>query len=304
MMRKKVVINEKLNVPFSISDAVNRKCQINRSISYEYCYKKAEEYCNELETKIFKGIVFDYDQTLHNKYSQTITEKQVFELINIFLSSGISIGIATGNGEYIAEKIREMFEESLWSNIIMGYYNGGLILPLSSTSTFKDQKKTIPLDFLKVKDYILKNIPEQKICAEGLYDNNPYQLNFFSDEPNGEVYMSELKSYIQKNTNLKILSSPHSIDVIPIWISKRNVFKYINVGKTNADIVSIGDSGQYGGNDYELLNHKFGLSVDKISDSLNNCWNFSPNGIKHLESTLFYFQHFAIDDCGTFMIKM
>ncbi len=88
--------------------------------------------------------------------------------------------------------------------------------------------------------------------------------------------------------NIKITQSGHSVDILDPDVSKTQVVevlrKKINDGKSN--ILIVGDQGQYGGNDFELLSLPYSLSVDKISSSPTTCWNLSPIGLRGAKSTL------------------
>ena len=280
-----------LYAPFSIIEAVDRKVCISKNALSDYYYYAAKRYCNSLKSHAFRGIVFDYDLTLHNKHKYIKTEDKLFAILNLYLANGIQVGIATGNGEYIAKDIRSKIHPSNWPNVIMGYYNGGFIIPLDCNRTFSDAQAEIPDDFIKTIMYLRESIPKGKICVDGIENPNPFQLNFYSDEDDGAFYIGLLKDFILEHTELKILRSPHSFDVVPSWISKLNVCSYMcSQGLDQQEILTIGDSGHVGGNDYELLNWRYSLSVNSVSDSPNNCWNFSPQNIQNLEATLFYLQ--------------
>jgi hypothetical protein len=55
---------------------------------------------------------------------------------------------------------------------------------------------------------------------------------------------------------------------------------------SSQDILIVGDQGQPSGNDFDLLNRPYSLSVDKVSPSLSHCWNISPAGWRGANATL------------------
>lgn len=288
----------------SILLALKRKMRINERLDVEYCLKRCVDYYTAIHAQVFKAIIFDYDLTIHNKHKQLAVENEIFHIINWLLSNNIIIGIATGNGEYIADEIRKKIDPAYHPNVIVGYYNGGLILPLNSDILFSDLQLTIPLDFQKIIRYVKDNIPRELICTDGIDDNNPFQLNFYSDIDEGQAYIKALKAFIHTLPGLTILQSPHSFDVIPNEISKSNVCDYlVNQGLLNSEILTMGDSGHLGGNDYDLLNRLFSLSVDSISGSLDNCWNFAPLDCRHLDATNYYLSSISIINGKGFMLK-
>ena len=292
------------SMPLSIEESINRKYAVCNNISFDTIKQCSLSYYNDLKSQYFKSIVFDYDLTIHNKYHKLKNENKIFESINNLLENGIKIGIATGNGEYIANEIRQYIFSKYWNEIIIGYYNGGLLLPLSSEIRFESLNLKIPLDFEKIIKFIDLNIPKDELCIDGIEERNPFQLNFYSRN-NTSNYVDILKQFIRKQTSLKIMQSPHSFDVIPRWVSKTNVCNYFcNMGINEYEILTMGDSGAYGENDYELLSRKFSLSVNTISNSLDYCWNFSPPNIKELASTLNYLKHIDLTQRGIFSFKI
>ena len=73
--------------------------------------------------------------------------------------------------------------------------------------------------------------------------------------------------------HVKCVQSAHSIDVVETATSKRAVVETIGADCSGA-ILCIGDQGQEGGNDFELLAcHPATLSVDRCSSDPTRCWN-------------------------------
>ena len=55
-----------------------------------------------------------------------------------------------------------------------------------------------------------------------------------------------------------------------------------------ACVLSVGDKGQWPGNDYELLNTPYSLSVDEVSADPDTCWNIAPAGHRGTQAVLDY----------------
>ncbi|HMQ95126.1 hypothetical protein, partial [Amaricoccus sp.] len=85
----------------------------------------------------------------------------------------------------------------------------------------------------------------------------------------------------QINIGARILRSGHSIDVVPSWVSKVRVVEEVRRALSDeaAVVLRIGDSGDNQGNDFELLEGAFGLSVDRVCHRDGSCWNLLPPGI-------------------------
>jgi hypothetical protein len=82
-----------------------------------------------------------------------------------------------------------------------------------------------------------------------------------------------------KSCSFKALESSHSLDIIHNDISKIKVVDRIKTTfGSDYSVLCIGDRGCWPGNDYELLAHKFSLSVDEVSTCADNCYNLSSSG--------------------------
>jgi hypothetical protein len=53
-------------------------------------------------------------------------------------------------------------------------------------------------------------------------------------------------------------------------------------------VLRLGDSGQEGGNDYELLGDGLSLSCERVSVNLDSCWNYGAAGSNQAEVTMAY----------------
>ena len=78
-----------------------------------------------------------------------------------------------------------------------------------------------------------------------------------------------------KLEGVKIVESDHSIDLLSSSSSKLNLFMTMQKkAAPGYKILCIGDKGKWPGNDYEILNTEYSLSVDEVSQDLLSCWNF------------------------------
>jgi len=99
------------------------------------------------------------------------------------------------------------------------------------------------------------------------------------------------------NGELQLLESSHSIDiVVRNKSSKLNVVNKCIEMSGSENCLTIGDKGQWPGNDYELLSTPFSLSVDDVSAHPDSCWNLSSFGNKNAETTMEYFKRLSIKD--------
>lgn len=94
-------------------------------------------------------------------------------------------------------------------------------------------------------------------------------------------------------SNIQILESSHSMDIVNQRKSnKLNILEYCSQKALNNELsdkcLCIGDKGKWPGNDFQLLSSPYSLSVDEVSMLPDSCWNFSPLGLKNIESTIYY----------------
>lgn len=284
--------------------AIYRKCNVQYKLHERTYLCAASEYLKSLRAKCFYGIVFDYDGTLHNKERKSITEQRIFEKINSFLANKVKIGIATGRGKSVRKELQQVISADYWKDVVIAYYNGGCLGTLDDELCPNKSGKRVSQEFLQLSDYLRSiNLPTS-IKVDGLDDNNPFQITVLGTDKHIKSYIEMIKCFCAEAKRLKLIESSHSIDIIPASSSKNNIFDFWaqqNLSKN--DFLSIGDSGQLGGNDYELLSGKCGLSVDRVSDSYYSCWNYAKPGFRNLEATLFYLEKIDVLNDGRFTIR-
>lgn len=264
-------------------------------------YISAKKVFDEICLNEFAGIVFDYDGTLHDKRKSTEMERSIFAIMNSLLDKEVKIGIATGRGKSVRNELRKVIDTKYWDKVIISYYNGGVTSFLSDDFQPDKSARTVPNTFATVKKFIEDNYSLDSYELDGIEDENPYQLTIITFDTR---IKNGLRMFIDCLADLKMVQSSHSVDVIPKSSSKNNIFLYLKkLGVFENEVLCIGDSGSVEGNDYELLNRKFGLSVDSVSDKLNTCWNFSRLGNRNLEATKEYLEMIKIKDKGKFIIE-
>ena len=272
-----IAINRKLgNQSFYNLDTIEQNEWINSCLNFK----------KEMSNQKFDTIVFDYDGTL-SKDRFLGLNSETGELLNNILDNNITIGIATGRGSSVRKDLRRVINQNYWDKVIIGYYNGSEIGYLND--------ELIPeKDFYSDERLVfLSNKLQEKFLNEISLKLKKTQLNIeFNNNFKQEKY-SEILQYIHMLNVVGILclQSDHSIDIIlRPDVSKLNVLKFIEKTKVNKDnqILCIGDKGNFPGNDFELLSHKYSLSVDEVSFNKDSCWNFSKIVDKGVISTHLY----------------
>ena len=78
-----------------------------------------------------------------------------------------------------------------------------------------------------------------------------------------------------------MLNSGRTIDIVHRDACKTRVLEELRKRvKGSAEILCIGDSGDWFGNDHALLAHAFGISVGTVSDLPEACWSLFGDHLK------------------------
>ncbi|MCK9918028.1 HAD hydrolase family protein [Microbacteriaceae bacterium K1510] len=244
---------------------------------------------DRLNQSKFAGLVFDYDGTLcePDRRFEPLPE-DIADGLNGLLAQGAAIGIATGRGGSAADRIREAVRKEYWGNVIIGFYNGAAICSLSDPSPTRGDAGPEVVQLEK----ILRSSRHFSGCH---FRTNQSQIAISLPPLEEPVVSVRAAAGIVEHAGMAavVSCSSHSIDVTFGNAKKSSVVDAIRARlgvAGNAPVLRIGDKGRWPGNDAELLDDPFGLSVDEVSDSLENCWGLSPRGILGVQATLYYFQ--------------
>lgn len=261
-----------------------RKCASTESKLYQSYKSSFENFRIMVINEKFQEIIFDYDSTLVEKHSNATVEEEIFNIINSLLASGIVVKIATGRGKSVRLELKEKICSQYWGNVIIGYYNGGIIAPLSDDEA--------PSPNFNENELLIQLTEEiESIMPDIKYELRPQQITIMMDDCDKFMHKDLIIDILQKYPCLKIFLSGHSIDIIPSENSKLNL-----LDETTTKALCIGDSGQYLGNDYELLSSTYSLSVNRVSSSMSSCWNYAPIGLSDTKATLYYLRQLDIGE--------
>jgi hydroxymethylpyrimidine pyrophosphatase-like HAD family hydrolase len=263
--------------------SVRRKRQAgiraDTEITLDRLHASREEFVSNIQTSIFGGIVLDYDGTVvstEKRYDPPATEI-ITEILRL-IDAGILIAFATGRGGSIGEMLRDIIPESYHQRILIGYYNGAWIVPLANDVSALPPPKNVAIGEAR----------RRLVKLAGLFRDGwepkdaPVQLAIprdkFVEEDKGLLWLEEALSDLP----LQILQSGHAIDVFPANASKRDVVSSIRRGLeiSGTEILCIGDRGERLGNDHELLEGPYGVSVGKVCDRPKSCWNLAPDHLQ------------------------
>ena len=225
----------------------------------------------------FDGLVLDYDGTVCTTEKRfDLPDMAIVELLVSVVERGAWLGFASGRGSSLHRELRRVIPEQLWSRVYAGMYNGALVIPLNTD--MPDTMAPNPV-LEELEDRMHKLVDERSVLIE----RRTYQIQF-QVVTGAEISTRGLTQLIREvaartpSLNIKCLQSAHSIDVVEAATSKRTVVETLGVECSGA-ILCIGDQGQEGGNDFELLACRpTTLSVDQCSSDPTRCWNLGPPG--------------------------
>jgi hypothetical protein len=243
---------------------------------------------DRLNRSRFTGFVFDYDGTLCEPHARfEPLSAAIVDGLNRLLRQGAIIGIATGRGGSAAERVRAAVREEFWDNIVIGLYNGAVICSLKDGSP----QPSDPGAEISRLESVLRSSRHFSGCKFRL-NRNQIAISLPSlEEP---VVSVRAAAAIVEHAGIAatVNCSSHSIDVTFGNARKTavvNAIRHRAGAAHDAPVLRMGDKGRWPGNDAELLDDPYGLSVDEVSPSMENCWGLSPRGILGAQATLYYF---------------
>ncbi len=240
-----------------------------------------------LNTSRFAGFVFDYDGTLcepHARFEPLSTG--IAKSLNKLLGQGAIVGIATGRGGSASERLREAVRREFWDNVLIGFYNGAVICSLRDELP---PPSTPNADIVRLEG-ILNSSRHFRGCT---FRTNRNQITISLpalEEPIVSV-RAAISIVEHAGIHASVSCSGHSIDVIFGGARKTAVVDAVrkHAGAAgDAPVLRVGDKGCWPGNDTELLDDPFGLSVDEVSPSAETCWGLAPRGVVGVQATLYY----------------
>ena len=258
----------------------------------------------------FGALILDYDGTLcgeKERFSGIGTE--VTESLTKLLDSEVILGIATGRGESVRKDLRKALPDRTWENVVVGYHNGaevGMLCDAKMPRQDSPDPRIRDLCNTFRKDFRLRRMLEEckasgkqasfrvkpGVAVSGVYDLVIQALALVGER------------------DLDVYCSAHSVDVLTSDVSKMAVHAKVSQMLENRRndkelaILCIGDRGRFPGNDVQLLNTAFSLSVDQASPDPATCWNLAPPGILGIQAMMWYLGKVRLEEDGRFRANL
>jgi fructoselysine-6-P-deglycase FrlB-like protein len=258
-----------------------------------FWFDAIESVIGELASTRFCGIVLDYDGTLCSEDQRfKPLAKEISARLTALLKSGVQLGIATGRGKSVKERLCESLPKKYWRQVIVGYYNGGQILPLHSPE-LPDGAEYVADELIGVREAIMcdrllatgtTTLRRRQITITGIHS---LDLETLCEHVEAVVHRVSASGY-------RVMRSGHSVDVVPDIVSKVSVVESLAKANGASAVLRIGDRGRWPGNDAQLLASPYGLSSHEVSSDAASCWNLAPPGCRGWQATLWYLQHVKV----------
>jgi hypothetical protein len=237
---------------------------------YESAYRV---WRDELAAARFGGLVLDYDGTVVTTAGRFDPPgADVAEQLVRILDEGGQIGFASGRGDSLHEALRAALPSHLWNQVTLGLYSGAILLRLDAP--IPDQGEPPP-----ALEAVQRRIEELPLASEIVLRSGAHQVRV---EPRhrGHLAVAALANVLESvlrappALSVVVAASAHSVDVRMSDASKLAVADAVSASA--GEVLSIGDQGHFGGNDFELLARStMTLSVDRCSSDPTRCWRLT-----------------------------
>lgn len=236
-----------------------------------------DQFIGNLKQGTFVGVVLDYDGTVvaTRQRFEPITDLVKSELTRV-LAEGMRIGIATGRGKSVWKEMRAAISQEYWDRVTIGYYNSSVIKRLDE-DVADIASGDVAESLMRCKVAIEG---DDELRTDATCELRPTQLTITAHHYSEEQLWRVTSQVIARAhiDGVKIVHSSHSVDVIESTCSKCNLIPAVR-GKDSNKVLKIGDRGRWPGNDSEMLDMEFALSVDEPTRARDTGWNLLSNGV-------------------------
>jgi fructoselysine-6-P-deglycase FrlB-like protein/hydroxymethylpyrimidine pyrophosphatase-like HAD family hydrolase len=247
------------------------------------------KFVSRLELARFKGVVCDFDGTCC--YTARRVDGLDASLLNEFtrlLDGGIRVAFATGRGDSLQTDLREKLPRQYWPLVLIGYCSG------SSAAWLDEDYDAAQLDdrFGFLRSWLIEHCMVSSSPADLKVVGGQMSLRLTGNLSKTAI-TSAIRYWLEENqySGWRVFCSGHSVDVLTETVGKRNValkFGHLIGADPEDQILRIGDSGDFGGNDHELLSAGLGLSVAAASPLMASCWNLLAPDVHGAAGTCHY----------------
>lgn len=275
-----------VRAPLPVSHAMARK---RNGAEGTAVVAHAQQYIGRLAAGQFKALVCDFDGTFCDtvKRYEGLDSQVVSELVRL-VREGVHLAFATGRGSKLKEVLQTKLPASVWPHVTVGCYSGSYIFRLDQVE-------------------VVKPPPDRRLCELATWLTESRALpDAISPSPDvGQLSLrgvpgtekvrliAAINEWIAQRgfRGWRTFCSGHSVDVVTEHAGKLRVVEQVceRFGlDAETDVLRLGDAGDFGGNDYELMSSGLSLSVDSVPPGWRACWNLLPRQLSGVRGTGYY----------------
>ena len=257
----------------------------------------ARRYIERLQVARLRLLVCDFDGTFCDtvKRFEGLDSRIAPELTRL-ARSGVHLAFATGRGVKLRKVLQDRLPADVWPMVTMGCYSGSFIFSLAdihATAPPADPRLSDLAQWLSTTRALATQVDR---CADA------GQLSLRGISGSDKVRLvAAINEWVAQHgyEGWRAFSSGHSVDVVTEKASKLLVVQDAchRLGLDPlTQVLRVGDGGDFGGNDYELLSEGLALSVDAVPPGVEQCWNLLPRMLGGVRGTEYYLQNLEAAD--------
>lgn len=236
------------------------------------------DWRRDLSRAHIRGIVLDYDGTIvaTGRRRQPPDDEVQREIVRL-LELGVDLAFASGRGQSLHSGLREWLPREHWAQVSVGLYNGAVRcnlvdeLPELRTPSPLMTEVATRLEAMPAASLIALTARRAQVTAE------VRPGAWFNAGRLADLTREALARAPALPT--KVVQSGHSVDVVAADTSKVSVLQDLVARVGRQSVLAIGDQGDLGGNDFDLLAaHKWSISLDRCSADPTRCWYTDERG--------------------------
>lgn len=263
----------------------------------EVLIQHARRYIERLQTARLRLLVCDFDGT----FCDTVKRFEGLDLriapeLTRLARSGVQLAFATGRGAKFRKILQDELPADVWPLVTMGCYSGSFIFSLADIHAAAPPADPRLSDLAQWLSKTCALSTQVDPCADA------GQLSLRGISGSDKVRLvAAINEWIAQHgyEGWRAFSSGHSVDVITEKAGKllvvRDACHRLGLDPLT-QVLRVGDGGDFGGNDYELLSEGLALSVDAVPPGIEQCWNLLPRMLSGVRGTEYYLQHLEATD--------
>lgn len=263
----------------------------------EVLIQHARRYIERLQAARLRLLVCDFDGT----FCDTVMrfeglDSRIAPELTRLARSGVQLAFATGRGVKLRKVLQDKLPADVWPMVTMGCYSGSFIFSLADIHAAAPPADPRLSDLAQWLSKTRALSTQVDPCADagqlslrGIFGSDKVRL------------VAAINEWVAQHgyEGWRAFSSGHSVDVVTEKAGKLLVVQDAchRLGLDPlTQVLRVGDGGDFGGNDYELLSEGLALSVDAVPPGVEQCWNLLPRMLSGVRGTEYYLQNLEAAD--------